>query len=77
MADNEFFVVLDRFEGETAVLIVEQTNEQITLPAACIPESADEGTVLRLTLTIDSARTAAARRAADTRVRRLEHKQRK
>lgn len=60
-------IVVDRIEGDIAVLDIEGT--QVDLPAASLPEGAAEGSVLALVLDPDGE--AAARAAGEARLARL------
>lgn len=60
-------IVIDRIEGERAVLTF--GNESVEVPLAFLPPGAGEGSVL--SLTIDPASAADARAAAEARLARL------
>lgn len=76
--------VVDRFEGDLAVLLLDQGRGQIDVPRAALPPGVREGTWLSVTwrdgtidhIAIDEAATEAARaRIADklARLRRGDH----
>ena len=60
-------IVVDRVEGDIAVLDVDGT--QVDLPAAALPAGAGEGTVL--SLIVDNEAGDAARAAGEARLARL------
>lgn len=49
--------VIDRFEEDKAVLILEPTGDRIIWPAAGVPEGAREGDMLDINMTIDKEQT--------------------
>jgi hypothetical protein len=63
--------VLDRFEGEKAVLLVGDAEDSVAWPRTFLPEQAAEGDVLWLDLSIDSEATRAAKAEAEALLRQL------
>lgn len=60
-----FKVVIDRFEGALAVLLIEpEEARQIVLPRALLPREAEEGSFLNIDISCDAETTAKARREA-------------
>lgn len=66
--------VLDRFEGDRAVLLVGDSEISVAWPRAALPEAAGEGDILLLLLDIDSEATRAAREEAEQLLRELREK---
>ncbi len=68
------FYSIDRFEGEWAVLIADETSEQILIPRNTLSPEAGEGSLLRLengTYIYDAEATAERRKAFFERTRNL------
>ena len=67
-------LVLDRFEGEKAVLLA--GNEEVTVvwPRFLLPAGAAEGDILSLDLNIDAAATELAKKEALELLKKLENK---
>lgn len=63
--------VLDRFEGEKAVLLVGDAEESVSWPRAVLPEETAEGDVLWLSLSVDREATRAAKAEAEDLLRKL------
>ncbi len=64
-------VVLDRFEGDKAVLLVGDAEQSVAWPRAFLPDGAAEGDVLWLALSIDSEATRVAKEEAEDLLRKL------
>jgi hypothetical protein len=63
--------VVDRVEdGGTAVLLAGEEEHKVELPASLLPEGAESGSHLSITLSLDEA----ARKEAEDRVRGLQEK---
>ena len=52
--------VIDRFEGDNAVLLVGQDGRQAVFPAAGLPEGLSEGDYIRMEISYDVKATKAA-----------------
>lgn len=63
--------VLDRFEGEKAVLLVGDAEARVVWPRPLLPDGAGEGTVLWLDLGMDEQATRTAKAEADDLLRQL------
>lgn len=63
MSGIQHTVVLDRWEGNLAVLLADKEKETVRfhLPRALLPEGCREGDHLTLTLAVDTETTAAAK----------------
>lgn len=57
--------VIDRLEGEKAVLLLGVEEREAVWPRAFLPQEAQEGDVLQLEINCDPEATAAARAEAD------------
>jgi len=53
--------VIDRFEGDKAVLLVGDDEVQVVWPRHILPTTAQEGDILSMALQVDSEATAAAK----------------
>jgi hypothetical protein len=53
-------MIVDRFEGELAVLLFEDTSDCICWPRQRLPEETKEGDFLQLDICVDIASTKAA-----------------
>ena len=63
--------VIDRIEdGGTAVLLVGEDEHKVELPASLLPEGAESGSHLSITLALDEA----SRKEAEDRVKALQEK---
>lgn len=62
----EWRAVVDRFEGERAILLVGEGPEKVEVPRHLLPPEVQEGDHLRVRWTLDSA----ARQEAEARLRR-------
>jgi hypothetical protein len=58
--------VVDRFEGDKAVLLLADETKQTVFPRVCLPLEAKEGDHLTVTIEIDEARTQEAQAEADS-----------
>ncbi len=63
--------VVDRIEGEIAVLLLGDEEVRLDLPMRYLPTGVKEGTILSLRFEVDAAATDAARERAVERIRRL------
>lgn len=72
----KFQVVVDRFEGQKAVLLLED-DQQIIWPGDCLPENVSEGDVLTIQVEKDEQATQAARDKADELLKTLLDSQKK
>ena len=52
--------VVDRFEGENAVLLVGQEERQAIFPAASLPQGLSEGDYIRMKISYDAKTTKVA-----------------
>ena len=52
--------VIDRFEGNNAVLLVGNDDRQVIFPAAALPEGLSEGDYLRMDISYDAKATRVA-----------------
>ena len=57
--------VIDRFEGDKAVLLVGSEEAQVVWPRQLLPGEVKEGDILQVNLQIDSEATKTAKLAAD------------
>jgi len=62
----EIKAVIDRFEGNKAVLLVGNDEVQVLWPRLILPALAQEGDILRLDLAIDREATAKAKADAES-----------
>ncbi len=60
MKQTEMTAVIDRFEGENAVLLVGDDERQVVFPAAALPEGLNEGDYLRMSICYDAEATKRA-----------------
>ena len=56
--------VIDRFEGENAVLLVGEDEQQVIFPANELPEGLNEGDYLRMNIVYDTDATQSAQEEA-------------
>lgn len=68
--------VIDRYEGDKAVLLVGDDERPVLFPAAYLPPSLDEGAYLRLDITFDPKATDRAQNEAAELLRELQEKNR-
>lgn len=59
------FVVIDRFEGNKAVLLLGDEEVQVIWPRESLPGEAKEGDIVTIELQVDHEATSAARAEAD------------
>ena len=67
-------LVIDRFEGEKAVLLAGDEEATVVWPRSLLPAGAAEGNILSLDLTIDPAATELAKNEALELLKKLENK---
>lgn len=58
--------VIDRFEGNKAILLVGDEEAQVVWPRHILPSEVEEGDILRIDLQVDSEATAAAKAEAES-----------
>lgn len=58
--------VIDRFEGNKAVLLVGDDEAQVVWPKHILPVEVNEGDILQIDVQIDGEATAAAKTAAES-----------
>ena len=63
--------VIDRIEGEIAVVLLGDEETQVALPHRYLPARAQEGSILRVTFEADEAATKTALESAAARIERL------
>jgi hypothetical protein len=63
--------VVDRFEGDKAVLLLGEEERAAAWPRSALPAGAREGDVLWVELSIDAAATRAAKEEAEALLRQL------
>ena len=56
--------VIDRFEGENAVLLVGEDEQQVIFPAKELPAGLNEGDYLRMNIVYDTDATQSAQEEA-------------
>lgn len=61
----KIMAVLDRFEGETAVLLLGPENKQALWPREFLPAGSKEGQIFTVTLAMDNLAVELARREVD------------
>lgn len=66
--------VVDRFEGELAVLLVGEEEFQVDWPRKYLPEDVQEGSILRFDFTVDHDETERVREKMRRRIERLKKK---
>ncbi len=57
--------VVDRFEGNKAVLLVGELEDRVVFPKKYLPENINEGDYLKLKIVYDLEMTRAARKEAE------------
>lgn len=57
--------VIDRFEGDKAVLMIEHDSKKAVVPRECLPSDAEEGDYLTVTIAVDEEKTRLARQEAE------------
>lgn len=63
--------VIDRFEGDKAVLLFDDTEDQVVWPKDGLPDLAAEGDILAIQIAIDAEATALARKEAAALLQRV------
>ncbi len=58
--------VVDRFEGDKAVLLLADETKQVVFPRVCLPSETKEGDYLTVTIEIDEERTREAKAEAES-----------
>ena len=58
--------VVDRFEGDKAVLLLADETKQVAFPRVCLPSEVKEGDCLTVMIEIDEERTREARAEAES-----------
>ena len=64
-------IVIDRFEGDNAVVLLDESATCFAWPRAYLPPGAAEGDHLTISLTIDKKATRSARQEAKDLLRQL------
>lgn len=57
--------VVDRFEGDKAVLLLADETKQVVFPRVCLPPATKEGDYLGIAIEIDEERTREAEAEAN------------
>ena len=65
------FAVIDRFEGDKAVLLVGEEEKKVVFPADELPAGPSEGDYIRWEISFDEERTKMAREEAEDLLRSL------
>ncbi|MDF2929295.1 DUF3006 domain-containing protein [Anaerospora sp.] len=63
--------VIDRFEGNKAILLFDDTEDQVVWPKNKLPDPVAEGDILTMQIEIDVEATAIARKEADALLQRV------
>jgi len=66
--------VIDRFEGNKAVLLVGDDEAQVVWPKRILPSEVKEGDILRIEVQIDSLATVAAKAEAENLLKQVVEK---
>lgn len=66
--------VIDRFEGEYAVLLIEQEEVQMDFPKKLLPEDIKEGDILRINIELDPDETSAQEKRVGNILEKLNRK---
>jgi len=66
--------IIDRFEGDMAVILLGDEEIQLDLPRKYLPQKAREGTIMRLSWEIDEAQTESVRDRMRNRIERLKRR---
>lgn len=64
--------VIDRFEGDKAVLLLGDEEKQVNFPAKFLPEEVTEGDYIKIDISYDEEATKEAAEEADALLRKLE-----
>jgi len=71
MSERERIWVVDRIEGEAAVVVADDDQEMLDIPLNVLPHGVREGTVLRVTESKDHLLWVSAMLDEDLRLKRL------
>lgn len=71
MSDCRIRALLDRFEGECAILLLGDEGREALWPADLLPDGAREGTALWIDLGLDTGATAQKQDNVETIIDRL------
>jgi len=63
--------IIDRFEGDKAVLLFDDTEEQVVWPKGRLPHPAAEGDIVMIQIAIDAEATTIARKEASALLQRI------
>ena len=63
--------VIDRLEGDKAVLLVENSEQSFDLPLSLLPEGAGEGDIVTLKIKAEKDRTKKAKAEAQDLIKKL------
>jgi len=63
--------VIDRFEGNKAVLLVGDDETQVVWPNRILPRGVKEGDILRIEVQVDGQATAAAKAEAENLLKQI------
>lgn len=72
MAEKHLRAYVDRFEGDCAIVLLGEEGYQALWPVADLPEGVREGSVLSVTVRIDSEETRAAEDIIESLIDRLQ-----
>lgn len=64
--------VIDRFEGDKAVLLLGDEEKQVNFPAKFLPEEVTEGDYIKIDIAYDEEATKAAEEEAEALLKKLE-----
>ena len=64
--------VIDRFEGDKAVLLLGDEEKQVNFPAKFLPEEVTEGDYIKIDISYDEEATKAAEEEAEVLLKKLE-----
>lgn len=64
--------VIDRFEGDKAVILLGDEEKQVNFPAKYLPEDLTEGDYITIDIAYDEEVTKAAQEEADALLKKLE-----
>lgn len=62
--DKTLRATVDRFEGDKAVLILDETEDKLILSRSALPEDLQEGDILSISIEIDRESTEKTRQQA-------------
>lgn len=66
--------VIDRFEGEKAVLLVGDSEKKVVFPVSELPDGLNEGDYIRIDISYDKEATEAAQNEAEALLSELKAK---